>query len=92
MPGLGAAVATKSRDETIIEEMGSMAKTITCEHDDLSVGVIRASEAYDREFNLVIQTKPSDDISLVIDRDSLIRFGTHSKNDGNQIKGFLYNQ
>jgi hypothetical protein len=92
MPGLGAAVATKSRDEKLIEEMGSLAKTISCNHDDLSVGVIRASEAYDREFNLVIQAKPSDDINLIVDRDSLIRFGTHSKNDGNQIKGFLFNQ
>jgi hypothetical protein len=54
MPGLGGALATHSRDAQLIEETGTLTKTAACDHEDLTVGVIRATESSDREYNLMV--------------------------------------
>lgn len=67
MGGMGAMMDSHARDANLLEEMGTLAATQACDHEDLSVGLIRASDAYDREFALAVQTKPSDDISIIIE-------------------------
>jgi hypothetical protein len=34
--------------------MGTLAKAGACEHDDLAIEVIRASDSYDKEFDLKV--------------------------------------
>lgn len=92
MGGMGTQMSSHSRDAKLIEEMGALARAEACDHEDLAVSQIRASDAFDREFALKVQTKPADDIDLIIEHDSLIRFGTHSHNDRNQIVGSLFNE
>jgi hypothetical protein len=52
---LGGAISSHDRDAQLIEEIGSLANTNGCDYEDLTVGVIRSTEAYDGEFALMVQ-------------------------------------
>jgi hypothetical protein len=61
-----------------------------CEHDELKFELPDGEEGFDLSFNLLVQTKPSDEINVAVSQDSIARIYTHSTNAKNQIKPYIY--
>ena len=57
--GFGAGLG---RDKTMSEEMDTKLGENVCEHDELKISLPDGEEGFDLSFNLLVQTKPNDEI------------------------------
>jgi len=88
--GVQSMMATKLRDKRLMNEVGSLATFSNCPHDDFGLALPTGAEGFDKSYDLLVQEKPEDDLSLFVEQDSIVRISTESSNAKNQIKAFIY--
>ena len=74
---------TIGRDRNTANEMDLRLGEGNCEHDELKFELPDGEEGFDLSFDLLVQTKPSDEINVAVSQDSIARIYTHSTNAKN---------
>ena len=80
----------RARDARLFAEFGDLAGLGTCDYDEFAITLRQGEEGLDQGFNLKVQEKWSDSVTLIVEHDSVIRVSLHATNARNQILGFLY--
>jgi len=88
--GLGKLVAEQERDVRLLDEVGDQSQLASCVHDDLPASLPVGGTGFDSAFKLLVQTKPSDTLDLVVEEDSVVRVHLHSESPKNQVRAFIY--
>jgi hypothetical protein len=77
-------------DGKFLDELGDPKTLASCVHDDLPTQLPRSETGFDKSYTLLVQSKPSDILDLVVEQESLLRVSIRSSNPKNQIRAFLY--
>lgn len=65
--GLGNLIGAHVRDVALLDEVGDQSQLTSCLHDDLPAHLPVGGTGFDAAYKLLVQTKPSDTLDLVVE-------------------------